>query len=130
MNATSAGNLAESLTGLAAVGTATQLQKDGEPQRLVTQRLRASQQIYCDNGAAFVGSAMDLWAYANGVILDFSRRGKPTDDEMIERAPARECLNGCCFPSLDDGQQKVDALRDCHEHRAHRAPERTRARRC
>lgn len=54
---------------------------------------------------------MDLWAYANGVILDFSRRGKPTDDEMIERAPARECLNGCCFPSLDDGQQKVDAFR-------------------
>ena len=54
---------------------------------------------------------MDLRAYANGVILDFSRRGKPTDDEMIERAPARECLNGCCFPSLDDGQQEVDAFR-------------------
>jgi hypothetical protein len=36
------------------------------------------------------------------VILDLSRRGKSTDDAMIERAPARECLNGYCFPSLDD----------------------------
>jgi putative transposase len=27
---------------------------------------------------------MDLWAYTNGVILDFSRRGKPTDNAAIE----------------------------------------------
>ena len=29
-------------------------------------------------------AAMDLWAYTNGVILDFSRRGKPTDNATIE----------------------------------------------
>lgn len=32
------------------------------------------QRIYCDNGSEFVSAAMDLWAYTNGVILDFSRR--------------------------------------------------------
>jgi hypothetical protein len=34
------------------------------------------QRIYCDNGTEFVIAAMDLWANTNGVILDFSRRGK------------------------------------------------------
>jgi putative transposase len=42
------------------------------------------QRIYCDNGTEFVSAAMDLWAYTNGVILDFSRRGKPTDNAAIE----------------------------------------------
>jgi len=32
------------------------------------------QRIYRDNGTEFVSAAMDLWAYTNGVILDFSRR--------------------------------------------------------
>ena len=42
------------------------------------------QRIYCDNGTEFVSAAMDLWAYTNEVILDFSRRGKPTDNATIE----------------------------------------------
>jgi putative transposase len=40
--------------------------------------------IYCDTGPEFVSAAMDLWAYTSGVILDFSRRGKPTDNATIE----------------------------------------------
>jgi putative transposase len=54
------------------------------------------QRIYGDNGTAFVSAAMDLWAYSNGVILDFSRRGKPTDNAAIESFTGRfreECLN-------------------------------------
>jgi len=47
------------------------------------------QRIYCDNGTEFVSAAMDLWAYTNGVILDFSRRGTPTDNAMIESFNAR-----------------------------------------
>ena len=47
------------------------------------------QRIHCDNGTEFVSAAMDLWAYTNGVILDFSRRGKPTDNAMIESFNAR-----------------------------------------
>jgi putative transposase len=42
------------------------------------------QRIYCDNGTKFVNAAMDLWAHTNGVILDFSRRGKPTDNAAVE----------------------------------------------
>ncbi len=46
-------------------------------------------------GTEFVSTAMDLWAYANAVILDFSRRGKPTDNAAIESFNGRfreECL--------------------------------------
>ena len=28
--------------------------------------------------------AMDLWAYRNGVKIDFSRPGKPTDNAFVE----------------------------------------------
>ena len=33
------------------------------------------QRTYCDNAKEFVSAAVNLWAYTNGVILDFSRRG-------------------------------------------------------
>ena len=83
------------------------------------------QRIYCDNGTEFVSAAMDLWAYTHGVCLDFSRRGKPTDNATIESFNGRlreECLNVHWFASLEDAQQKVDAFRwDYNEHRPHRA---------
>lgn len=37
-----------------------------------------------DNGSEFISKALDLWAYDNGVTLDFSRPGKPTDNSFIE----------------------------------------------
>ena len=68
---------------------------------------------------------MDLWAYTNGVILDFSRRGKPTDNATIESFNGRfreECLNVHWFASLEDAKVKIDAFRwDYNEHRPHRA---------
>jgi putative transposase len=83
------------------------------------------QRIYCDNGTEFVSAAMDLWAYTNGVILDFSRRGKPTDNAAIESFNGRfreECLNVHWFASLEDAQQTIDAFRcDYNEHHPHRA---------
>jgi putative transposase len=83
------------------------------------------QRIHCDNGTEFVSAAMDLWAYTNGVILDFSRRGKPTDNAMIESFNARlrlDCLNVHWFTTLEDAQQKIDAFRwDYNEHHPHRA---------
>ena len=83
------------------------------------------QRIYCDNGTEFVSAAMDLWAYTNGVILDFSRRGKPTDNAAIESFNGRfreECLNVHWFASLEDAQRKIDAFRwDYNEHHPHRA---------
>ena len=68
---------------------------------------------------------MDLWAYTNEVILDFSRRGKPTDNAAIESFNGRfreECLNIHWSASLEDAQQKIDAFRwDYNENHPHRA---------
>ena len=68
---------------------------------------------------------MDLWAYPNGVILDFSRRGKPTDNAAIESFNGRfrdECLNVHWFGSLEDAATKIEAWRrDYNEHHPHRA---------
>ena len=90
----------------------------------VLERLRFEhglpQRIYCDNGAEFVSAAMDLWAYTNGVALDFGRRGKPTDNAAIESFNGRlreECLNVHWFASIEDAQAKIDAGRwDYNEH--------------
>ena len=38
--------------------------------------------IRVDQGTEFVSRDLDLWAYANGVTLDFSRPGKPTDNAL------------------------------------------------
>ena len=83
------------------------------------------QRIYCDNGSEFVSAAMNRWAYTNGVVLDFSRRGKPTDNAAIESFNGRfreECLNVRWFTSIEDAQDKIDAWRwDYNEHHPHRA---------
>lgn len=83
------------------------------------------QRIYCDNGSEFVSAVMDLWAYTNSVALDFSRRGKPTDNAAIESFNGRfreECLNVHWFASIEDAQAKIDAWRwDYNEHHPHRA---------
>ena len=71
------------------------------------------------------GAAMDRWAYTNQVILDFSRRGTPTDNATIESLNGRfreECLNVHWFASLEDAEQKIDAFRwDYNENHPHRA---------
>jgi transposase InsO family protein len=40
--------------------------------------------IRVDQGSEFISRDLDLWAYVNGVTLDFSRPGKPTDNAFIE----------------------------------------------
>ena len=81
--------------------------------------------IYCDNGYEFVSAQMDLWAYANAVKLDFSRRGKPTDNAFIESFNGRfreECLNTHWFQSKEDAKEKIDAWRwEYNETRPHRS---------
>jgi putative transposase len=44
----------------------------------------APKAIRVDNGPKFVSKALDRWAYENGVTLDFSRPGKPTDNAFVE----------------------------------------------
>jgi putative transposase len=70
--------------------------------------------IRVDNGPEFISKELDLWAYARGVQLDFSRPGKPTDNAFIESFNSRfrqECLNQHWFLSLEDAQEKIEAWR-------------------
>ena len=68
---------------------------------------------------------MDRWAYENGVELDFSRAGTPTDNAKVESFNGRfrrECLNAHWFLSLDDAKRKIEAWRQYYnEIRPHSA---------
>jgi putative transposase len=64
--------------------------------------------IRVDQGTEFVSKDLDLWAYTRGVVLDFSRPGKPTDNAFIESFNGKfraECLNAHWFMSLDDARE-------------------------
>jgi putative transposase len=74
----------------------------------------APRTIRVDNGPEFVSKTLDRWAYENGVTLDFSRPGKPTDNAHIESFNGRlrdECLNAHWFLSLADARSKIEAWR-------------------
>ncbi len=81
--------------------------------------------IRFDNGLELTGKLLDQRAYMNNVRLDFSRRGKPTDNGLIEAFNGRlraECLNESWFMSIDDAREKVEAWRrHCNEERPHSA---------
>ena len=77
--------------------------------QVVVQRGKP-QSIRVDNGPEFTSKALDLWAYSNGVTLDFSRPGKPTDNAYIESFNSlvrKECLNQHWFLSLEDARDKT-----------------------
>ena len=79
--------------------------------------------IRVDNGPEFVSKDLDLWAWKHGVVLDFSRPGKPTDNAFAESFNGRvraECLNAYWFLSLEDARVKCEAWReDYNDHRPH-----------
>jgi putative transposase len=81
--------------------------------------------IRVDQGSEFVSRDLDLWAYQRGVMLDFSRPGKPTDNAFIESFNGKfraECLNVHWFMSLDDARRKCEAWRrHYNEERPHSA---------
>ena len=80
-------------------------------------------EIRVDNGPEFTSKALDLWAYANEVKLDFSRPGKPTDNAYIESFNSlvrKECLNLHWFLSLEDAEEKTQEWKiDYSEIRPH-----------
>jgi putative transposase len=81
--------------------------------------------IRVDNGSEFISREMGLWAYQRGVILDYSRPGKPTDNAFIEAFNSKlrsECLNAHWFLSLQDACEKLEAWRrHYNEERPHSA---------
>ena len=92
--------------------------------RLVVLRGRP-ESLRVDNGPEFAGKALDQWAWLNGVELDFSRPGKPTDNALIEAFNARlraECLNASWFLSMADARDRIEEWRrDYNEDRPHSA---------
>jgi len=92
--------------------------------RLVAQRGKPAV-IKVGNGSEFAGKVMDRWAYENGVELDFSRRGTPTDNALVESFNGRlrqECLNEHWFLSLADARSKIEQWRRFYnEERPHGA---------
>jgi len=83
------------------------------------------EKIQVDNGPEFASKSLDLWAYLNGVQLDFSRPGKPTDNAVIESFNGKfreECLNQNWFLSLEEAKYKIELWRrEYNEVRPHSA---------
>ena len=76
---------------------------------------RAPLAITVDNGGEFVSRAMDAWAYAHDVRLDFIRPGKPVENAFIESFNGKlrdECLNSHVFVSVAEAQAVLDAWRE------------------
>jgi putative transposase len=65
-----------------------------------------------DQGSEFASRDVDLWAYQRGIVLAFSRPGKPTDNAFIEAFNGRfraECLNQHWFLTLAEVAEKLEA---------------------
>ncbi|MDA8118723.1 MAG: integrase core domain-containing protein [Gammaproteobacteria bacterium] len=81
--------------------------------------------ITVDHGTEFTSRALDEWAYRRGVLLDFIRPGKPTENGFIESFNGElrdEWLNAHEFLSIDDARCKIDSWwTDYNLHRPHSA---------
>ena len=80
----------------------------------IVARRGAPASITVDNGGEFVSRAMDAWAYAHDVRLEFIRPGKPVENAFIESFNGRlrdECLNAHVFASTVEAQRVLDAWR-------------------
>jgi len=78
-----------------------------------------------DNGPEFISKALDAWAYRNGVALECSRPGKPTDNAFVESSNGhfrQEHLDQRWFASLEEARQIIEAWRiEYNTERPHQA---------
>ena len=88
---------------------------------LVRQRPQA---IVCDHGPEFISLALDQWAAARGIRLDFIRPGHPVENCFIESFNGKlrdECLSQHHFASLAEAQHTIETWRrEYHTERPHR----------
>lgn len=79
--------------------------------------------IRTDQGPEFTGKSLDQWAHANGVTLQLTQPGKPTQNAYIESFNGKfrdECLNEHWFVSLDQAKAEIALWRrDYNEVRPH-----------
>jgi putative transposase len=88
-------------------------------ERMKLMRGVVPRRIKVDNGSEFISKAFGRWAYENGVDLDFSRPGKPTDNAFIESFNGSfrdECLNVNWFLSVDGAKEKIQAFKEEYSH--------------
>jgi putative transposase len=74
------------------------------------------ERIRVDNGTEFTSKRLAQWAYLRKVKLDFSRRGKPTDNGLIEAFNGRlraKCLNAKSIACQVSERQLVPESRQC-----------------
>ncbi len=90
----------------------------GERVIAVLEQLRAERGLppvlVCDNGPEFTSQAVDQWAYARGITLQFIRPGKPVENAYVESLNGRlrdECLNENWFVTLDDARVTIERWR-------------------
>jgi putative transposase len=96
--------------------------------RLASQQ-ELPQVIQCDNGTEFTSQAIDEWTHRQGIKqgikLDFSRPGKPTDNGYIESFNGKlraECLNQHWFSSIEEAKTIIEAWRqEYNQERPHRS---------
>lgn len=78
----------------------------------ITMERRTPKAIRVDHGPEFISKVLDQWAYRNGVTLDLSRPGKPTDNANVESFNGNlrdECPNVNWFLSLEVARGKIEA---------------------
>jgi putative transposase len=74
------------------------------------ERQGCPKRITLDNGPEFTGQALDAWAYAHGVELDFIDPGKPMQNGYQESFNGKfrdECLNLHWFLNLADARRII-----------------------
>jgi putative transposase len=67
-----------------------------------------------DNGPEFISMALEKWADAHGVKLDFIQPGKPTQNAHVESFNGRfrdECLAQARFPTLARARAEIELWR-------------------
>ncbi len=92
----------------------------------VTSQRSKPKSIRVDNGLGACSRILDLDAYFNGVKIEFSRPGKPTDNAVSESFNGRlrdEGLNQHWFLSLNEARAVTEAWKEDHNRvRPHGAP--------
>jgi putative transposase len=56
--------------------------------KIIAKRGCGPQSIRCDNGTEFTATAFDQWAYANDIVIDYSRPGKRPTMPLSSRSTA------------------------------------------
>jgi putative transposase len=84
---------------------------------------RLPQSITVDHGPEFTSLQLDAWAHLHGVILSFTRPGKPTDNGLCESFNGRsrdKCLKVHNFNTIEDAKQIIEQWRrDYSQNRPH-----------